>query len=76
MWNYLNRAFLAAFSARGRVLVYGGILIGAILDGADLSKADLTGANVSPEQLARASNLEGATMPNGSKYGAPPEGTG
>jgi hypothetical protein len=35
------------------------------LRGADLGAADLTEANVTPEQLALARLLEGATMPNG-----------
>jgi hypothetical protein len=36
----------------------------AILLRADLSGADLNGANVSPEQLAQAYSLEGATLPD------------
>jgi uncharacterized protein YjbI with pentapeptide repeats len=43
-------------------------LSGANLYRAGLSGANLSGANVSPEQLAQAASLEGATMPNGQKY--------
>jgi hypothetical protein len=39
-------------------------LSGADLRGADLRGADLNGANVSPEQLAQAYSLEGATLPS------------
>lgn len=48
-------------------------LTGAILNGANLCEADLTGAIVTSEQLASACSLEGAIMPDGSKYaGVPP----
>jgi hypothetical protein len=40
-------------------------LTDAELSGADLSGADLSGATVTKEQLAQASSLEGATMPDG-----------
>jgi uncharacterized protein YjbI with pentapeptide repeats len=43
-------------------------LSGALLGGADLSGADLTNATVTQEQLDKAKQLEGATMPNGQKY--------
>jgi Pentapeptide repeats (8 copies) len=43
-------------------------LSGANLIGADLSGADLKGANVTDEQLAECASLEGAIMPDGTKY--------
>jgi uncharacterized protein YjbI with pentapeptide repeats len=44
-------------------------LKGADLKGADLSNANLTGATgTTPEQLAKAKSLQGATMPDGSKH--------
>jgi hypothetical protein len=38
------------------------------LHGADLTEADLSGAQVTDEQLAQAATLEGATLPDGTKY--------
>jgi uncharacterized protein YjbI with pentapeptide repeats len=46
----------------------GANLIGADLSGADLSGANLKGANVTDEQLAECASLEGAIMPDGTKY--------
>ena len=46
----------------------GADLFRANLSDADLSWADLTGANVTPEQLAIAKSLEGATLPDGTKH--------
>jgi uncharacterized protein YjbI with pentapeptide repeats len=48
-------------------------LLGADLSGADLSKVDLSGvylfgATVTDEQLAQAESLEGAMMPDGTKF--------
>jgi uncharacterized protein YjbI with pentapeptide repeats len=43
-------------------------LVGAELSGADLSGADLSGAMITKEQLDTAELLEGAIMPDGSKY--------
>jgi hypothetical protein len=40
----------------------------AVLSGADLRGADLSWANLSKAQLAAAKSLEGATMPDGTKY--------
>jgi uncharacterized protein YjbI with pentapeptide repeats len=42
-----------------------------IVSDADLTDADLTGAKVTPEQLAKAKSLKGATMPDGSKHPEP-----
>jgi uncharacterized protein YjbI with pentapeptide repeats len=44
------------------------ILSGANLSGADLSGTDLTDAVATPEQVAMSKSLEGATLPDGSKY--------
>jgi uncharacterized protein YjbI with pentapeptide repeats len=41
---------------------------GADLSGADLSGADLTKAEVTRDQLQKAASLEGATLPDGSRY--------
>jgi uncharacterized protein YjbI with pentapeptide repeats len=41
---------------------------GAGLAHADLSGANLKGANVTDEQLAECASLEGAIMPDGTKY--------
>ena len=46
----------------------GANLIGADLSGANLSGANLKGANVTDEQLAECASLEGAIMPDGTKY--------
>jgi uncharacterized protein YjbI with pentapeptide repeats len=46
----------------------------ADLEDADLSGADLTGALVTREQLTICRSIEGATMPNGQKYGVWLEG--
>lgn len=43
-------------------------LEGANLTGADLTGADLKHAKVTNEQLTRASSLQGATMPDGTKH--------
>lgn len=40
-------------------------LTGAIMDSANLAGANLKGAKVTPEQLAQAKSLKGATMPDG-----------
>jgi uncharacterized protein YjbI with pentapeptide repeats len=48
--------------------LYESDLTGANLTGADLHKANLTGARVTPEQLAQAYSLQGATLPDGSTY--------
>lgn len=51
----------------------GALLMGANLSEANLTEADLSRARVTNEQLASALSLEGATMPDGSKYaGVPP----
>jgi len=42
--------------------------LGADLTNADLSDANLTNAKATPEQLAKAKTLKGATMPDGSKH--------
>ncbi len=42
-------------------------LIGANLAGADLRGADLRGAKVTREQLAQATSLEGAKLPDGTE---------
>jgi uncharacterized protein YjbI with pentapeptide repeats len=42
-------------------------LQGARLDKANLRGANLTGAKVTPEQLAQAASLEGATLPDGTE---------
>lgn len=47
-------------------------LTGADLTGADLSNADLSGATVTTKQIAQASSLRGAVMPNGSKQSRAP----
>jgi uncharacterized protein YjbI with pentapeptide repeats len=41
---------------------------GADLSGADLSGADLTKTEVTRDQLEKAASLEGATLPDGSRY--------
>jgi len=41
---------------------------GVDLSGVDLSHAILSGAKVTEEQLSKASSLEGAFMPDGSKH--------
>lgn len=56
-----------------KALLYGANLQGANLEnaniqGADLWGANLTGTNVTSDQLASASSIDGATMPDGSKY--------
>jgi uncharacterized protein YjbI with pentapeptide repeats len=43
-------------------------LWGAELDDTDLTNANLINASVTPEQLAKAKSLKGATMPDGSKH--------
>ncbi len=43
-------------------------LVGADLSGAILSESDLFGANILPIQLRKARNLNGAIMPDGSKF--------
>jgi len=42
----------------------------AKLRGADLSKANLNGAKITEDQLNSVESLEGATMPDGTKYGS------
>jgi len=56
-----------------RANLNGAFLQGANLSLTNLSEADLLGANlksakVNEEQLAKAKNLEGAILPNGSKH--------
>ena len=43
-------------------------LPGADLSGAELTGAKLNGATVTEEQLLKAKSLEGATLPDGTKY--------
>ncbi len=59
---YLSGAYLSGTDLRGVDLS------GAYLRGAVLSRADLTDAKVEPDQLAQTRSLEGATMPDGTKY--------
>ena len=64
----LRYADLSGADLRGTDL-RGADLRGANLRGADLSGADLEGAQgVTDDQLAEASSLNGATMPDGSKH--------
>jgi len=68
----LEQATLTGANLRD-VDLSGAKLRGANLQGADLTgtileDADLTGANVLPAQLVRAAALDGATMPNGTRY--------
>ncbi len=75
--TYLGRANLSGAILRNTDL-YGACLnranlSEAVLDGANLSQANLSEANlrgtkVSPEQLAAAKSLKGATMPDGSTH--------
>jgi uncharacterized protein YjbI with pentapeptide repeats len=53
-----------------RTILRGSDLTGADLSECSLSGADLRGAKVTAEQLAQAKSLEGATMPDGTKYTA------
>src|SRR5260370_642222 len=63
----LSRAGLSYADLSGAIL--GEAILGeAILSEADLRGADLRGAIVTSEQLETAKSLQGATMPDGSKY--------
>ena len=64
--SFLSQSDLSAADLRKADLI--GASIVASLVGADLSSADLTEADVSVKQLAHASSLRGATMPDGSRY--------
>lgn len=68
----LGEVDLSETNLNGTNLTYanlrGANLLGTDLSGADLSGADLSGALVTQEQLAKARSLQGAVMPNGSKY--------
>jgi uncharacterized protein YjbI with pentapeptide repeats len=73
---YLRDADLGGADLRGADLTdadgrfeSGARMNGADLSGADLSGADLTNAEVTRDQLQRAASLEGATLPDGSRYG-------
>ncbi len=59
---------LSGTDMRGAFLVEAD-LTGADLSGANLREALLGGTKVSNEQLATVKVLEGATMPNGEKFG-------
>ena len=68
----LSRAYLSGADLSRAGLSYadlsGAILGEAILGEANLLGADLSGAIVTSEQLETAKSLQGATMPDGSKY--------
>jgi uncharacterized protein YjbI with pentapeptide repeats len=68
----LLRAYLSRADLRGADLsmaeLFEADLRGANLEGADLCGACLEGAAVSEAQLAQAKTLEGATLPDGTKY--------
>jgi uncharacterized protein YjbI with pentapeptide repeats/DNA-binding XRE family transcriptional regulator len=66
-WANLERADLRWANLSGANLS-GADLYGADLSGANLSQADLYGAIVTYEQPAQAKTLEGATLPDGTKY--------
>lgn len=63
----LSEVNLSKADLRGASLS-GAHLLGADLNDADLSGVNLYRANVTEAQLARAASLEGATMPDGTKY--------
>jgi hypothetical protein len=63
----LNDANLSEAKLRGAKLMRTN-LYGANIKGADLRGVNLTEARVKDEQLAQAFSLEGATMPDGTKY--------
>ncbi len=66
----LGGAYLGGADLSSSNLTYadltGAHLIGADLNGSNLTYADLTDATVTNEQLAQATSLKGATMPDGS----------
>ena len=68
----LSGAYLSGANLRGADLSGAYLseahLSGAKLRGADLFKADLTGAKVRAKELHHGRALEGATMPDGTKY--------
>lgn len=66
----LREAVLRGTDFRGATLSKAD-LRNANLEDADLRRANLDGANVSFEQLKKARKLDGAIMPDGSKYIAP-----
>ena len=61
-WANLSEANLSKAS------LIGANLSGATLNGATPNGANLSGAKVTTDQLAKARSLEGATLPDGSKY--------